>query len=81
MGAFEGMILMRVTTVACVIEQMIFSEKNRRNQLLRTVFDSYVNIHPTTHFYDPSTTPYVNRKQQNAVADAYRASPRNDEFP
>jgi len=47
MGVFESMILMRVTTVTSVTEQIIFSEKqNQRKQLLQTVFDRYNSYTP-----------------------------------
>jgi len=45
---------------SCVTEQMIFSEKiNQRKQLLRTVFDINVPIHPDTRPHDPSATLHI----------------------
>ena len=67
---------MRVTTVASVTEQNGFFPKNQRKQLLRTVFDRYVLIYPTTHSLDPSATRHINSKQRNAVADSYGAPPQ-----
>ena len=78
MGVFENMLLMRETTVAFVMEQHNFSEKiNRRNQLLRTLFDRYTIIHPTKRLHDPADTLYINKNQQNISSDAYRAFSRN----
>ena len=54
--------------------------KNHENlsskELLRTVFDRYLLINPSTHPHDPSTTLHNNKNQRNAAADAYRAPPR-----
>jgi len=61
MGVFEGILLKLMTTVAGVTEQNIFFRKNRRNQLLRNVFDRYNVIHPTTHPHDPFDTLYINK--------------------
>ena len=76
MGVFEGMLLMRVTTVASVTEKNDFFQQNRRNQLLRTVFDSYVLFYPTVHPHNLSATLLINNKQRNAVSDAYEAPPQ-----
>jgi len=73
---FEGVLLMRITTVACVTEQNDFSEKNRRNQLLRTVFDRYNLIRPTIRHHDPSDTLHIINKQRNVTSDSYEAPPQ-----
>ena len=67
---FEGMLLMRVTTVASVTEQNVFSKKNRRKQLLRAPFDRYVIVHPTTRPHVPSITRHINKNQRNTLSDA-----------
>ena len=37
-------------------------------QQLRTLFDRYNLIHPTTRPHDPCVTLYISNKQKNAVA-------------
>ena len=71
MGVFESMILMRVTTVASVTEQY-----NQRNQLLQSLFDRYIVIHPTTHPHDPSAALHINVNFKNAISDVYEAPPQ-----
>ena len=72
---------MRVTTVASVTEQnKNKNPKIRGKQLLRTIFDRYSLIHPTTHPHDPIATLHINNNQQNAAADAYGSPSQNDDL-
>jgi len=60
---------------------MIFSEKKSSKKLLRTVFDRYNPINPTTRHHDPFSTLHTNNKQQNVASDAYEAPPqKRDRF-
>ena len=79
-GCFDEFLSMRVTTVASVTEQNN-NKNDRRKQLLRTVFDRYVLVHPTTHPHDPSTTLRTNNYSRNAVADAYGGPPQKTRLP
>ena len=81
LGMFEGMLLMRVTTVPCVTEQNVFSKKNLQNQLLRTLFNRYNVIHHTTRPHDPFSTRHINNKQRNAESFKEKSkieAPRQD---
>ena len=71
MGVFEGILLMRVTTVARVTEQNDFFRKyiRRRKQILRSLFDRYIIIHHTTHPNDPSN---FTQKQQQSTKRSIR---------
>jgi len=73
---FEGMLFMQVTTVASVVEKNKNPKIFRRKQLLRTVFDRYDLINPTTHPHDPCATPHNNKQQRNSTPDSYGAPPR-----
>ena len=55
----------------------MFSGKNRRKQLLRTVFDRYVIINLSTHPHEHCATRHTNKNLRNAIADVYGAPPQN----
>ena len=71
---------MRVTTVASVTEQNILFG-NLRKQLLRSLFDRYNLLYPTTRPHDPFNTRHINNNLRNAAADAYRAPSPNANLP
>ena len=78
-GTSSCVLVMLVTTVACVTEQ-IKNPRNRRKQLLRSVFDSCVIVNPTRRPHDPSATRHFNKNQRNSAADAYGA-PSEENLP
>ena len=80
---FEGVLLMRITIVACVMEQNNnFGELSENGAcILRTVFDRYKLINPTTRPHDPCDTLHINNEQRNTESDAYGAPSQNDDLP
>ena len=53
---------------------------SQRKQLLHTLFDLYVLVHPTVRSRYPTYTLYINDKQQNVVSDTYRAFPSSPNY-
>ena len=71
---------MRGTTVASVTERNHKFRKYQRNQLLRSLFDRYNLLYPTTRPHGPSSTRRINKNIRNTAADAYEAPSQNAAF-